>query len=147
MAPLQLSPDSHRGSPSPESSRRNLQPEGNPGGENQNPVPAGNGGRDGLVPSVGGAPNPGGDSESSDSEPEDGDRRGWWRYLRKKLEKQQKELLASMAQFMRPPAASHPSAASRAGERKAPPPAKFNGKADNVGTSIRQCENVFSIES
>ncbi|KAH8146440.1 uncharacterized protein LAJ45_09633 [Morchella importuna] len=39
-----------------------------------------------------------------------------------------------------------PSAASRAREPKAPPPAKFKGKTDNVETFIRQCENVFSIE-
>ncbi|KAH8144776.1 uncharacterized protein LAJ45_11211 [Morchella importuna] len=109
-----LSPECHGGSPPPEPPRRNLQPEGNPGGENQNAEPAGNGGGDGIVPPVGGTPNPGGDSDSSDSEPEDGDRRGWWRYLRKKLEKQKKELLASMPQFMRPLAPSHPSAASRA---------------------------------
>ncbi|KAH8144263.1 uncharacterized protein LAJ45_05299 [Morchella importuna] len=63
------------------------------------------------------------------------------------LEKQQTELLASMTQFMRPPAPSHPSAASRAREPKAHPQAKFNGKANNVETFIRQCENVFSIES
>ncbi|KAH8144454.1 uncharacterized protein LAJ45_11553 [Morchella importuna] len=132
------------GSPQP---GRNPQPEGNPGGENQNPEPAGNGGGNGIVPPVVGAPNPGGDSESSDSEPEYGDRQGWRGYFRKKLEKQQKELLASMAQFMRSLAPSHPSAASRAREPKAPSPTKFNSKADNVETFVRQCENVFSIES
>jgi hypothetical protein len=86
-------------------------------------------------------------SDSSDSEPECGDRRGWRRYLKKKLEKQQKKLLAMMSQQYRTPAASPPSVSTRVREPKAPPPSKFQGKAEQVETFIWQCENVFSIES
>jgi hypothetical protein len=52
-----------------------------------------------------------------------------------------------MSQQYRPPATSPPSGPSRAREPKAPPPSKFQGKAEQVETFIRQCENVFSIES
>ncbi|KAH0604948.1 uncharacterized protein H6S33_004930 [Morchella sextelata] len=109
----------------------------------------GSGGIQNPPPPTARAPAPGypGSSDSSDSEPEDGDRRGWQRYLKKKLEKQQKDLLAKMFQQYRPPATSPPSGPSRAREPKAPPPSKFQGKAEQVETFIRQCENVFSIES
>ncbi|KAH0603704.1 uncharacterized protein H6S33_007363, partial [Morchella sextelata] len=107
------------------------------------------GGNQNPPPPVARAPAPGDSdsSDSSDSEPEGGDRRGWRRYLKKKLEKQQKKLLAMMSQQYRPPAASPPSVSTRAREPKAPPPSKFQGKAEQVETFIRQCENVFSIES
>ncbi|KAH0602635.1 uncharacterized protein H6S33_008285, partial [Morchella sextelata] len=110
------------------------QPQGGSGGNQNPPLPAAQ------------APAPG-DSDSSDSEPEGGDRRAWRRYFKKKLEKQQKDLLAMMSQQFRPPAASPPSTSTRAREPKAPPPSKFQGKAEQVETFIRQCENVFSIES
>ncbi|KAH0609341.1 uncharacterized protein H6S33_012827 [Morchella sextelata] len=109
----------------------------------------GSGGNQNPPPPVARAPAPGDpdSSNSSDSEPEGGDRRGWRRYLKKKLEKQQKNLLAMMSQQYRLPAASPPSVSTRAREPKAPPPSKFQGKAEQVETFIRQCENVFSIES
>ncbi|KAH0604559.1 uncharacterized protein H6S33_006936, partial [Morchella sextelata] len=109
----------------------------------------GSGGNQNPPPPVARAPAPGDSdsSDSSDSEPEGGDRRGWRRYLKKKLEKQQKNLLAMMSQQFRPPTASPPSSTTRAREPKAPPPSKFQGKAEQVETFIRQCENVFSIES
>ncbi|KAH0604165.1 uncharacterized protein H6S33_007196, partial [Morchella sextelata] len=109
----------------------------------------GSGGNQNPPPPVARAPAPGDSdsSDSSDSEPEGGDRRGWRRYLKKKLEKQQKKLWEMMSQQYRPPAASPPSGPSRAREPKAPPPSKFQGKAEQVETFIRQCENVFSIES
>ncbi|KAH0611491.1 uncharacterized protein H6S33_010756, partial [Morchella sextelata] len=106
----------------------------------------GSGGNQNPPPPAAQAPAPG-DSDSSDSEPEGGDRRAWRRYFKKKLEKQQKDLLAMMSQQLQPPAASHPSTSTRAREPKAPPPSKFQGKAEQVETFIRQCENVFSIES
>ncbi|KAH0608947.1 uncharacterized protein H6S33_001175, partial [Morchella sextelata] len=121
-------------------------------GGNQNPpaqAQGGSGGNQNPPPPVARAPTPGDSdsSDSSDSEPEGGDRRGWRRYLKKKLEKQQKNLLAMMSQQYQPPATSHPSTSTRAREPKAPPPFKFQGKAEQVETFIRQCENVFSIES
>ncbi|KAH0602643.1 uncharacterized protein H6S33_008293, partial [Morchella sextelata] len=106
----------------------------------------GSGGNQNPPPPAAQAPAPG-DSDSSDSEPEGGDRRAWRRYFKKKLEKQQKDLLAMMSQQFRPPAAFPPSTSTRAREPKAPPPSKFQGKAEQVETFIRQCENVFSIES
>ncbi|KAH0608589.1 uncharacterized protein H6S33_001723, partial [Morchella sextelata] len=106
----------------------------------------GSGGNQNPPPPAAQAPAPG-DSDSSDSEPEGGDRRAWRRYFKKKLEKQQKDLLAIMSQQFQPPAASPPSTSTRAREPKAPPPSKFQGKAEQVETFIRQCENVFSIES
>ncbi|KAH0613221.1 uncharacterized protein H6S33_009601 [Morchella sextelata] len=112
-------------------------------------APGGSGGNQNPPPPAARAPAPG-DSDSSDSkdsEPEGGDRRGWRRYLKKKLEKQQKNLLAMMSQQYQPPATSDPSTSTRAREPKAPPPSKFQGKAEQVETFIRQCENVFSIES
>ncbi|KAH0605825.1 uncharacterized protein H6S33_004282 [Morchella sextelata] len=112
-------------------------------------VQGGSGGNQNPPPPVARAPAPGDSdsSDSSDSEPEGGDRRGWRRYLKKKLEKQQKDLFAMMSQQYRLPASSPPSSATRAREPKAPPPSKFQGKAEQVETFIRQCENVFSIES
>ncbi|KAH0609979.1 uncharacterized protein H6S33_012525 [Morchella sextelata] len=112
-------------------------------------VQGGSGGNQNPPPPVARAPTPedSDSSDSSDSEPEGGDRRGWRRYLKKKLEKQQKDLFAMMSQQYRPPATSPPSASTRAREPKAPPPSKFQGKAEQVETFIRQCENVFSIES
>ncbi|KAH0608576.1 uncharacterized protein H6S33_001710 [Morchella sextelata] len=109
----------------------------------------GSGGNQNPPPPVARAPAPGDSdsSDSSDSEPEGGNRRGWRRYLKKKLEKQQKDLFAMMSQQYRPSATSPPSATTRAREPKAPPPSKFQGKAEQVETFIRQCENVFSIES
>ncbi|KAH0611252.1 uncharacterized protein H6S33_011679 [Morchella sextelata] len=88
----------------------------------------GSGGNQNPPPAAARAPAPGDpdSSDSSDSEPEGDDRRGWRRYFRKKLEKQQRDL---------------------AREPKAPPPSKFQGKAEQSETFIRQCENVFSIES
>ncbi|KAH0608590.1 uncharacterized protein H6S33_001724, partial [Morchella sextelata] len=106
----------------------------------------GSGGNQNPPPPAAQAPAPG-DSDSSDSEPEGGDRRAWRRYFKKKLERQQKDLLAMMSQQYRPPATSPPSTSTRAREPKAPPPSKFQGKAEQVETFIRQCENVFSIES
>ncbi|KAH0613226.1 uncharacterized protein H6S33_009606 [Morchella sextelata] len=119
---------------------------------NQNPpaqAQGGSGGNQNPPPPVARAPAPGDSdsSDSSDSEPEGGDRRGWRRYLKKKLEKQQKNLLAMMSQQFQPPTASPSSSTTRAREPKAPPPSKFQGKAEQVETFIRQCENVFSIES
>jgi hypothetical protein len=60
----------------------------------------GSGGNQNPPPPVARAPAPGDSdsSDSSDSESEGGDRRGWRRYLKKKLEKQQKKLLAMMSQ-------------------------------------------------
>ncbi|KAH0606275.1 uncharacterized protein H6S33_003936, partial [Morchella sextelata] len=106
----------------------------------------GSGGNQNPPPPAAQAPAPG-DSDSSDSEPEGGDRRAWRRYFKKKLERQQKNLLATISQQFRFPAASPPSTSTRAREPKAPPPSKFQGKAEQVETFIRQCENVFSIES
>ncbi|KAH0603038.1 uncharacterized protein H6S33_008042, partial [Morchella sextelata] len=112
-------------------------------------VQGGSGGNQNPPPPAARAPAPGDSdsSDSSDSEPEGGDRRGWRRYLKKKLEKQQKDLFAMMSQQYRPPGASPSSATTRAREPKAPPPSKFQGKAEQVETFIGQCENVFSIES
>ncbi|KAH0607551.1 uncharacterized protein H6S33_002585 [Morchella sextelata] len=109
----------------------------------------GSGGNQNPPPPAARAPAPGDsdNSDSSDSEPEGGNRRDWRRYLKKKLEKQQKNLLAMMSQQYQPPTTSHPSTSTRAREPKAPPPSKFQGKAEQVETFIRQCENVFSIES
>ncbi|KAI5845802.1 hypothetical protein DFP73DRAFT_593968 [Morchella snyderi] len=89
----------------------------------------------------------GGDPNSSDSEPEDGDRRGWRRYMKKKMEKQQRDLLAILASHRWDPEPSLPTTASRGRTPKAPPPSKFQGKAEQIDTFLRQCENVFSIES
>ena len=119
--------------------------EGAPGGGAQGGGQGGGagGGSGGGRVAGGGGGDPG--SSDEDSEPEDNNPRDWKRYYRRQMRRQEKRMLETMATLIS--GGTPQTAAGRAREPKAPQPSKFKGEAHDVDRFLRQCENVFEIES
>ena len=100
------------------------------------------GGKGGRVARGGGGDQGGSDG---DSEPEGDDPRDWKRFYRRQMRRQEKRMLETMATLLQ--GGTPQTTAGRAREPKAPQPSKFKGEAHDVDRFLRQCENVFEIES
>jgi hypothetical protein len=82
---------------------------------------------------------------NDDSEPEDDDPRSWKRYYCHQLRRHEKRMMENMSAILR--GGSPQTTAITVREPKAPQPSKFKREAHDVDRFLRQCENVFRIET